>query len=314
MTKSKKLLIISILALLWAATLALFACDGHVEEATGLEYVLSYDGTYYIVSGIGSETRTAFAIPSEHNGKPVKEICTNAFYMCESLTSIKIPDSVTSIGFGVFSGCSRLKSIVVSDGNTVYHSKDNCLIETATNTLRSGCKSSVIPDYVTSIGVGAFTACEHLTSIKISDSVTSIGRCAFCYCTSLARVTIGNGVTSIGESAFSNCSALTSIKIPDSVTSIDRFAFSGCSNLTSIKISDSVTSIGEGAFAHCTNLASVIIGNNVTSIGFFAFECCSNLATINYAGTQEEWEAMTKVKGWDYNTGSYIINYNYVEE
>ncbi|MBQ1987964.1 MAG: leucine-rich repeat domain-containing protein, partial [Muribaculaceae bacterium] len=147
----------------------------------------------------------------------------------------------------------------VESGNTVYDSRDNCnaIIETSTNTLITGCKNTVIPNSVTSIGYSAFDGCSGLTSITIPNSVTSIGSSAFDGCSGLTSVTIGNSVTSIGNYAFSRCNGLTSVTIPNSVTSIGMWAFSGCSALTSVTIPNSVTSIGEGAFCNCSGLTSI---------------------------------------------------------
>ena len=145
---------------------------------------------------------------------------------CKNLTSITIPDSVTSIGGYAFCGCENLKSIT-------------------------------IPDSVTWIGERAFSGCKNLTSITIPDSVTSIGGDAFRGCSSLTSITIPDGVTSIGDYAFPGCKNLTSITIPDSVTSIGNYAFCNCNNLKSITIPDGVTSIGKFAFYGCKNLKSV---------------------------------------------------------
>ena len=146
-------------------------------------------------------------------GNNVTSIGSSAFSGCKSLTSITIPNSVTSIGGGAFRNCTGLSSIIVQSENTIYDSRDNCnaIIETTTNTLIEGCKSSTIPNSVTSIGNGAFAICSGLTSITIPNSVTSLGSSAFSFCTSLTSVTIGSGVTSIEYYAFHECSSLTSI-------------------------------------------------------------------------------------------------------
>ena len=195
---------------------------------------------------------------------------------------ITILNSVTSIGYLAFRDCTGLTSIVVESGNTMYDSRNNCnaIIETATNTLIQGCKTTIIPNSVTSIGSSAFYGCTGLTSVTIPNSVTSIGDWAFHGCTGLASVTIPNSVTSIGVDAFSFCTGLASVTIPNSVTSIGVDAFSFCTGLTSVTIPNSVTSIGWGAFSGCTGLTSVTIPNSVTSIGDEAFSGCTGLTSI----------------------------------
>ncbi len=151
---------------------------------------------------------TSIEIPSS-----VTSIGEGAFSYCDCLTSIEIPASVTSIGYRVFYNCDALTSIVVGDGNSVYDSRGNCnaIIETASNTLISGCKNTIIPSGVTSIGDYAFSSCSGLTSIEIPEGVTSIGESAFESCTDLTSIEIPASVTSIGDEAFSYCRGLTSI-------------------------------------------------------------------------------------------------------
>ena len=137
----------------------------------------------------------------------VTSIGESAFEECHGLTSIEIPAGVTSIGNRAFYNCYGLTSITVDSKNKYYDSRDNCnaIIETGSNTLIRGCKSSKIPAGVTSIGNRAFYNCSGLTSIEIPAGVTSIGVSAFEECESLTSIEIPAGVTSIGHDAFGAC-------------------------------------------------------------------------------------------------------------
>ena len=207
----------------------------------------------------GCSSLASVAIPNS-----VTSIGYRAFSGCSGLTSVTIPNSVTSIGGSAFHGCSNLTSIKVENGNEKYDSRNNCnaIIETASNTLIVGCKNTIIPNSVTSIGGSAFSGCSGLTSVTIPNSVTSIGSSAFVGCSGLTSVTIPNSVTSIDDYAFFRCSGLTSISIPNSVTSIGDYAFQWCSGLTSITIPNSVTSIGGSAFYYCSGLTSILCLND----------------------------------------------------
>ena len=236
----------------------------------------------------------------------VTSIGFSAFWGCDGLTSVTIPNSVTFIGDEAFYGCSRLRSIMIpnsvtSIGDEAFDSCDNLT-------------SVTIPNSVTSIGDNAFRFCRRLENInvdsgntnyssidgilynkdatslikcptaknnvKIPNSVISIEDYAFYYCGNLTSVTIPNSVTSIGGHALRGCDNLTSVTVPNSVTSIGDYAFSYCSGLTSVTIPNSVTSIGDYAFSYCSNLTSMTIPNSVTSIGNYAFDSCDNLTSV----------------------------------
>ena len=230
-------------------------------------------------------------------------IADSAFELCDNLTHITIPSSVTNIGLRAFWGCSSLASIT-------------------------------IPNSVTSIDEAAFCCCNNLTSINIPNSVTSIGDFAFSMCSRLESINVDtlnknymsengvlfnkaketliaypggkttttyaipNSVTSIGDSAFDECDNLTSINIPNSVTSIGDSAFDWCYNLTNINIPNSVTSIGDFAFIGCYGLTNINIPNSVTSIGRGAFNACAsiNVDTLNKNYVSENGVLFNKTK------------------
>ena len=195
-------------------------------------------------------------------GNSVTSIRDWAFYDCAGLASITIPDSVTSIGWDAFSGCTGLSSIIVKRGNPKYDSRDDCnaLIITATNTLLQGCKNTVIPNSVTSIGEDAFRGCDDITSITIPESVTSIGNYAFGYCDNLTTIVWNaKSYRKFNYRVFEGTRThITSFILGDAVDTIPAYLCYGMNNLVSITIPNNVTSIGKGAFNGCTGLTSII--------------------------------------------------------
>ncbi len=212
----------------------------------------------------------------------VTTIGYSAFAYCAGLTSINIPDSIAIIELYAFSGCSGLTNMTVQPGNIIYKSEGNCIIKIATNKLISGCKTSVIPDYVTIIEDGAFFSCYGLININIPDGVITIGNGAFQNCTGLTSINIPDSVITIGNSAFNGCTGLTSIIISNNVTTIEVYTFYNCPGLTSIIIPDSVTTIGNYAFNFCSGLKNIIIPANVTTVGDSAFWICTDLTSITF--------------------------------
>ena len=174
-------------------------------------------------------------------------LLSRAFYQKTSLTSVKLPKTLKTIGNSAFYGCSNLTTVTIcnsltSIGESAFH---NCNLT-----------SIIIPDNVTSIGAGAFWACSSLTTITISNNITSIEECTFYGCSSLTNVTIPDSVTSIGTSAFAECSSLTVVTIGNNVTSIGDFAFRDCSSLTTIyckaQTPPEMTYSGFENLYHCT--------------------------------------------------------------
>ncbi len=231
-------------------------------DAPDFTYEINENNEVTITGYTGTDTD--IVIPETIERCKVVAIDEYAFSYCSSITSVEIPDSVTSIGLRAFWNCSSLKSIEIPDS-----------ITSIGGSAFNGCSSLTtieIPDSVVSIGDSTFQGCSSLTAIEIPDLVTSIGYYMFTDCSSLTSIEMPNSVTSIGGAAFEGCSSLISIKIPDSVTTLNYNTFKECSSLISVELSDSVTSIGSGAFEGCSSLISIEIPNSVTSIGKNAFK------------------------------------------
>lgn len=311
MTNSKKIisLLLSVIMIMSVFSIVPFTANADEAEVAAtaetegdFKYRILSDGTAEITkyTGDGGDV----TIPSTLGGYTVTGINGFTFEGCTGLTSITIPDSITEIYGSAFEGCTELSSIKVNEGNTVYDSRDNCnaVIETESNELVAGCKNTIIPDSVTSIGNGAFYGCSGLTSISIPDSVTSIGEYSFSGCTGLPDLTIPDTVTNIGGSAFAGCSNLTSIAVPNSIVKIGYYAFDNTawydnqpdgliyigkiaykmkgSCPATVDIKDGTLGIAGEAFRNCEEMTKITIPDSVTNIGDFAFCNCTGLTSV----------------------------------
>lgn len=252
----------------------------------------------------------------------VTSIGNRAFEGCFNLETAIIPASVSSIGSGLFSDCRKLTSITVEVGNSSYDTRDNCnaIIETNTNKLISGCKSTIIPNSVTALDNYSFESCTNLASIDIPVSVTKIGYDAFDGCTSLTSIVIPSSVTSISGNPFRRCTALSAIEvsennptyesrnncnaiietstnkliagcknttIPSGITTIGYDAFYGCSGLTTLDFPNTLIAIESSAFYDCNNLEFLKIPSLVNAINGSPFEYCQNLRYIDLSDCKQ---------------------------
>lgn len=248
----------------------------------GLEYSLDSNENSYTVTGIGVCADKNIVIPSEYNSKPVTSIDGYAFFNCNSIVSVTIPDSVTSIGYQAFCACRGLASVT-------------------------------IPDSVTSIGKSAFEGCTELTSITIPKNIKNIENNAFYGCRNLTTViwnaTECTNVGSFSFPIFENCRRLSTASIGNNVLTIPSGVFYNCTGLTNVTIGDNVTSIGDDAFHGCTGLTSVTIPDSVTNIGYQAFYGCEELTNI-YITDIEKWCKIVDIDNlMNYKTGDKKLLY-----
>jgi hypothetical protein len=207
-------------------------------------------------------------------GSKLTTIGNNAF-KGTNLSSIYIPNIVTTIGTDAFLNCTNLTSIVIPNSVTDIDSNafDNC-IGLLSVTFESESKLKNIPSNM-------FRGCVSLLNITIPASVITIGSNAFQNCSSLTSITfdINSNLTSIGANAFESCTKLASITIPNSVTSIGANAFRQSTDLSTIifNTNSKLTSINIGTFSDCINLVTINIPSLVTSIGYQAFYNCNKL-------------------------------------
>ena len=275
-------------------TLLLLPLAGSADvKIDGIYYNLnSNDKTAEVVFHRGYAYSGDLVIPSSVTSDGIDYSVTsiaNAFSKSTELTSITIPNSVTSISEGIFTGCPNLTSVVIEEGNPKYDSRENCnaIIETASNTLLYGCKGSIVPNGVTSIGKSAFKGCAGLTFVNIPNSVTTIGEDAFAGCSNLTKVEINNnGIVSKSYNGNPRMkeifgSQVEELILGEDVKSIGEHAFAEFQNLTIVRFPNGLTSIGINAFYRCPKLTEISIPSSVTSIEQSSFESYLTKVEIN---------------------------------
>lgn len=300
-------------------------CTGIVHaqvfESDGLRFeITSFENHEVSVSsGSGKEQ---IIIPSkvEYNGEQFTVTGIKDYAFSRSLSSISLPESLTSIGSNAFYGCYSLTLVDVSSENANFSSLDGVLFTKDRSILilyPAGKKSTLytIPKEVTAIADNAFYSCSSLSSVILPEGLTSIGDNAFEGCFSLSSISLPKSLESIGN-VFGGCYALMSIdvasdnpffssydgilftkdqsslirypagkqtssySVPESVTIIYDGAFNSCSSLTSIVLPDGLTTIGIGAFSACVLLSSIILPDGLTDINHFMFRDCKSLVSV----------------------------------
>ena len=246
-------------------------------------FITDKNGNNILVDYLGN-SQDIYLPESYKNGSYT--IKNTVFSNNTNITSIKIPNKVTSIEEGSFDGCTGLTKVEIDCKNIDNWFKNNTSI-----------KNVIIGNNVTSIGDYAFSGCFNLTGISVESGNTiydSRNNCNAIIETATNKLiagcqntTIPNSVTNIGDYAFYCCSNLTNIKIPNIVASIGGSAFENCINLETVEINENcvLTSINNYAFKGCEKLTTLNLPDGLKNIGKSAFENCKNyIVKINISG------------------------------
>ncbi len=227
----------------------------------------------------GKKTLTSVHLPNS-----ITSIGESAFCNCDELTSMTIPAEVEFIGMNAFVWCTKLSEYFVKTGSPYFSTKYGVLYNLNQTKLiqypngKHG--ECIIPATVTSIDENAFGS-SNITSINLPIGLTYMGHSAFSYCTALTSITIPETVTSIEEYTFQYCSALSEVFFPATLKTIGANAFRNCTGLSGVlTIPNSVTSIGSYAFLNCQSLTGVNIGNSIKSIGRGSFFGCVSITNL----------------------------------
>ena len=255
---------------------------------------ITVNGTTYNVTAIGNRAFYENALTSITIPEGITTIGQYAFYDCEGLSSVSFPASLTRIGDNAFQYC---------DGISTISFPPSSLLTTIGNYAFNYCQglSSVsFPASLTTIGNFAFQGCAQLTTISFPPSslLTTIGEYAFGNCYVLSPISLPSSLTTISEGAFFNCTGLTTISFPSSLRTIGNDAFNGCTGLTTVSFPPSLTTIGASAFWYCQELLPISLPASLKTIGYFAFWYCTKLSSATlYSTTSYEaaFESRTSI-------------------
>ena len=231
----------------------------------------------------------------------VTTISQDAFVNCDELEEVLIPNSVTALYNNPFYSSAKIESVMVEEGNPVYYSENNCVIQQATNTLVIGCKNSVIPEGIETIGPFAFGQCGLTQMPEIPSSVTTIGDHAFLSCNDYGSLVIPETVTHFGQEAFIY-GRFSTITVPHTIDTIPYRMFGMCQWAGEVTIPETISQIGEFAFQWCTKLSKIYVYNPVpptvcTTEIYHTFDRVPRSATVYVP--QGSLSAYENAPGWN---------------
>ena len=288
-------------ALCVAGFAAFSSAYGESQEIDGVTWYYTVTNGEATITAKGGGLSGDIHFPEELGGCPVVALRANAIYDASGATSITFPDcfrtieggnfrytsSLTNMTFGTglqefhpFDNHDVFQSFTVPEGNPYFTAEGPVLYNKDKTTLvmcGANVSEFVVPATVTTIGPGAFSEMDSLTSVTFPSGLIEIGNSAFYWCRNLEAVSLPANLRVLGDSAFSMCGKIESVSIPATVAKVGESAFSSCGALEALTIADGVKEIGRNAFDNCETLAAVAIPNSVTNIGGAAFMYCTNL-------------------------------------
>lgn len=290
-------------------------CNAIIEKATNkLHFGTAFSTIPNTVTSIGN---SAFwnnvNMKSRVLPNTIKTIEDHAFGDCEALERVFIPASVTSIGNEVFSNCPSLRYLEVDEDNKVYDSRNYCdaIIKTKTNELIYGCRSTLIPENVTTIASGAFFGSKYLTAVYIPASVTNIVGNPFRDCSAVTEIRVASGNTTYDSRG--DCNAIikratnelvigcTNTVFPKNITTVGAEAFNGIGAPASLILPEGLTTIGENAFRKAESTA-IYLPASVKTIGESAFSYNTKVKELVVAATTPPTAGRTAFWGFPTRT------------
>ena len=270
------------------------------DGSRGLEYTVSDDGTYAILTGIGTCTDKDIVTATTYNDLPVTEIgggfykideirsvtvSDNVTYIeglrwCANLEEVHLPKSLSLVSIDAFKSNPKLRVITIDPENQLFSAIGNCLIEKETKTIIVGCTGSIIPS---------------------DESVLYIGGEAF-RGAGMTEIMIPEGIERIDAYAFASCASLKSVYLPDSLVTLGYAVFYHSSELESVRIGKNLEVLGSLVFTGCTKLNNLSFPKTLKRMGELVFYECNALTSVSFEGTGAEWQAIEKLGWW--NTGA----------
>lgn len=297
--------------------------DPDITETESLTYeAITGNGATvaYAVTGISDDNEAYVIIPNEHDGLPVTKISAKAFYDCQNIIGVTVPDSVEEIetmafywcenlkditfgkslktvGAYALGGCFGLESIEISEENPTLKSQGNCIIDKDNMTVIAGCSASVIPDGVKSIASYSFAYCAAPEELNFPSSVETIEQKAFYHSYNLKKVTIPSTVKSVGGYAFAYCQDLEYVDVNCAEFS-GMYVFDYNYKLFSMTIGENVASFKGSLIVGCGRLIDIYNKSSVT----LANNPATDIYVRNIYSDQSKRGEFTDVNGYKFYT------------